>query len=139
MVPTRIQRLPYTIFDAVVLISMADLSLCLAPEFIACFGSPIVRADSLGATGDPSFPRGPPIRVLSHPRPGRSWTSVSRSVTHLYLHSTWGNLLEALLDLGPQACIDAVRRVERGDLHGRQFPRTAPSNDASAIALRLVV
>src|SRR5207244_8355114 len=34
-------------------------------------------------------------------RPGRSWTSVSRSVTHLHLHSTWGNLLEALLDLGP--------------------------------------
>src|SRR5437660_9162461 len=66
---TRIQRLPYTIFDAVVLISMADLSLCLAPEFIACFDSPIVRADSLGATGDPDFPRGPPIRILSHPRP----------------------------------------------------------------------
>src|SRR5438067_8089384 len=48
---------------------MADLSLCLGPEFIACFDSPIVRADSLGATGDPGFPRGPPIRLLSHPRP----------------------------------------------------------------------
>src|SRR5207245_10101831 len=106
---------------------MADLSLCLAPESIACFDSPIVRADSLGATGDPGFPRGPPIRVLSHPRPGRSWTSVSRSVTHLHLHSTWGNLLEALLDLRPQACIDAIRRVERGDpaAGGSHEPRRA--------------
>ncbi len=63
---------------------------------------------------------------------------VSRSVTHLHLYRTWGDLLDALLHAGPQACIDAIRRVERADPHGRRFPRTAPSDDASAIALRLV-
>jgi hypothetical protein len=63
---------------------------------------------------------------------------VSRSVTHLGIHPTWADLLEALFDHGPQASIDAIRRVERADPQGRRFPRTAVSDDASAIALRLI-
>jgi hypothetical protein len=63
---------------------------------------------------------------------------LSRSVTHLAIHGTWADLLQALLDPGPQSCIDAVRQVKRADPQGRRFPRTTVSDDASAIALRLV-
>jgi hypothetical protein len=63
---------------------------------------------------------------------------VSRSVTHLRVYSTWAYLLEALFEPGPQGCIDAIRLIERADPRGLRFPRTAASDDASAIALRLV-
>jgi hypothetical protein len=63
---------------------------------------------------------------------------VSRSVTHLHIHSTWSDLLDALLNQGPLACIEAIRRVESADPQGQRFQRTAASDDASAIALRLV-
>jgi hypothetical protein len=41
---------------------------------------------------------------------------LNRSATHLAIHGTWADLLQALLDPGPQSCIDAVREVERATL-----------------------
>ena len=56
-----------------------------------------------------------------------------RAVTMFGLYPSWEALLDALATDGPAACIAAVRAAEAGDPDGRRYPRTKPSDDATAL------
>lgn len=58
---------------------------------------------------------------------------VTRAVTALGVYGCWGELLHALRDAGPESVIEAVRRAEHQDPHGRSHPRGSPYDDATAL------
>jgi hypothetical protein len=62
---------------------------------------------------------------------------LERSATVLQLHRRTFHLFRSLCTEGPFACIEAVRAREASDPTGLRFPRTTPSDDASAIVLEL--
>jgi len=64
---------------------------------------------------------------------------LERAVIVLGVYQSWDELLYALVVEGPAACIDAVRRAEAGDPHGRQHPRTAASDDASGLVAEFLL
>jgi serine/threonine protein phosphatase PrpC len=63
---------------------------------------------------------------------------LERAVTLLGLCASWDELLQALITNGPNACIEQVREAEAADPTGQQHPRTAASDDASAVLLEFV-
>jgi hypothetical protein len=60
-----------------------------------------------------------------------------RAVTMFGLYPSWEALLDALATGGPAACIEVVRMVEAADPDGRHYPRTKPSDDATALVADL--
>ncbi|HEV8649928.1 MAG TPA: hypothetical protein VG276_11120 [Actinomycetes bacterium] len=56
-----------------------------------------------------------------------------RTVAVFGLYASWADLMAALVRDGPAKCLAALRAAETADPHGRRFPRTAASDDASAL------
>ncbi|MGH8932895.1 MAG: hypothetical protein ACRDZO_20300 [Egibacteraceae bacterium] len=61
-----------------------------------------------------------------------------RAVTPLGVYCSWDALMRALVTEGPARCIDAIRAAETGDPDGRRFPRSKPSDDATALVWHLI-
>jgi hypothetical protein len=52
-----------------------------------------------------------------------------------YRSHTWENLLDELTTVGPADVLASLRHLEADDPAGVRFPRTKPSDDATAVAL----
>jgi Protein phosphatase 2C len=63
---------------------------------------------------------------------------LERAVTVLGLCASWDQFVQALITNGPSALIQRVREAEAADPTGQQHPRTAASDDASAVLLEFV-
>jgi hypothetical protein len=55
------------------------------------------------------------------------------AVTQLDLYNSWATMMNALITYGPAACLKELRKVEAADLSGLRFPRSKPSDDATAL------
>jgi hypothetical protein len=60
---------------------------------------------------------------------------LERAVTVLGLCTSWEELMQALIVRGPRALIQQVREAEAADPTGQLHPRTAASDDASAVLI----
>jgi hypothetical protein len=71
------------------------------------------------------FPRVKRILMMSD--------GVERAASLLGLYDSTETFLATAVDIGPEACIRAIRMVEASDRAGRRYPRTKSSDDASLI------
>lgn len=62
-------------------------------------------------------------------------TDGAACLVETYEATTWGRLLDDLVNAGPEIVIGRVREIERADVAGAQWSRYKPSDDATAVLL----